>query len=216
MTADGIAFDGCEIENISDCRRFYPHRSPGEGQFVALMQRSPDAPMPRKEKNKGGKAQRGGRAAPPQEPIPLPSLDKKDENDLRKTLQELFPAEGLTLGLCGGKVVSFPLSGREFLIPPFGVVACGVAIGEWRKGRLIPHHHLFSAYGDVFYRRVTLSPSGEAIEAYLGGEEIDALAEVRGIVAVTVSLGDREIALGGGKVSDGRLKNYYPKGLRMH
>ena len=216
MTADGVAFDGCTVENIADCRRFYPHRSPGEGQFVALMQRSPDAPPPRRERSKGGKPQKGGRTAPPQEAIPLPPLDKRDEAEVRKALKELFPADDLTLGLCGGNVVSFTTAGREFLIPLFGVVACGVAIGEWRKGRLIPHHHMFSAYGAMFYRRVTLAPSGEAVEAYLGGEEIDAPTEVRGIVAVTVSLGDAEIALGGGKVSDGKLKNYYPKGLRMH
>ena len=216
MTADGVAFDGCEVENITDCRRFYPHRSPGEGQFVALMQRSLDAPPPRKEKNKSGKGQKGGRNSTPTEPISIPPLDKKDENEMRKTLKELFPADGLTLGLCGGNVVTFPSVGREFLIPPFGVVACGVTIGEWRKGRLIPHHHLFTAYGAEFYRKVVLSSDGEEVQAYLGGEEIDAPADTKGVVAVMISLGDCEISLGGGKVSDGKLKNYYPKGLRTH
>ena len=80
----------------------------------------------------------------------------------------------------------------------------------------LAHHHLFTAYGAEFYRKVVLSSDGEEVQAYLGGEEIDAPADTKGVVAVMISLGDCEISLGGGKVSDGKLKNYYPKGLRTH
>ena len=36
-TADGIFFDGCRTENIHFARRFYPHISKGEGQFMAVL-----------------------------------------------------------------------------------------------------------------------------------------------------------------------------------
>ena len=41
-TAPGVSFPGCRTENIHLARRFYPHLCPGEGQFLALMQRSED------------------------------------------------------------------------------------------------------------------------------------------------------------------------------
>ena len=36
-TAEGIAFDGCRCKNIGYTRRFYPHISKGEGQFMAVL-----------------------------------------------------------------------------------------------------------------------------------------------------------------------------------
>ena len=36
-TADGIFFDGCKENNINFARRFYPHISKGEGQFMAVL-----------------------------------------------------------------------------------------------------------------------------------------------------------------------------------
>ena len=41
-TSDGIMLDGCNID-MTMCRRIYPHRSRGEGQFIALFERSVDA-----------------------------------------------------------------------------------------------------------------------------------------------------------------------------
>ena len=36
-TSDGVSFDGCCCANLHDARRFYPHKSRGEGQFVAVL-----------------------------------------------------------------------------------------------------------------------------------------------------------------------------------
>ena len=36
-TCDGVAFEGCSCENINYARRFYPHKSKGEGQFMAVL-----------------------------------------------------------------------------------------------------------------------------------------------------------------------------------
>ena len=37
-TSEGINFDG-SCHDMRRCRRFYPHKSPGEGQFIALMKK---------------------------------------------------------------------------------------------------------------------------------------------------------------------------------
>ena len=36
-TSDGFFYDGCTCKNINFTRRFYPHKSKGEGQFMALL-----------------------------------------------------------------------------------------------------------------------------------------------------------------------------------
>jgi NOL1/NOP2/fmu family ribosome biogenesis protein len=50
----------------------------------------------------------------------------------------------------------------------------------------------------------------DASAAWLRGEEIDAATAQNGWCAVLVD----GFPLGGGKVSGGRIKNHYPKGLR--
>ena len=39
-TAHGIIFDGCVHRSVEHTRRFYPHLSDGEGQFIALFRKS--------------------------------------------------------------------------------------------------------------------------------------------------------------------------------
>ena len=36
-TDDGILYEGCHCQNLNDTRRFYPHSSRGEGQFMAVL-----------------------------------------------------------------------------------------------------------------------------------------------------------------------------------
>ncbi|MBO5859113.1 MAG: RsmB/NOP family class I SAM-dependent RNA methyltransferase, partial [Clostridia bacterium] len=36
-TSDGLSFDGCKNKNLHLTRRFYPHVSKGEGQFMAVL-----------------------------------------------------------------------------------------------------------------------------------------------------------------------------------
>jgi NOL1/NOP2/fmu family ribosome biogenesis protein len=53
------------------------------------------------------------------------------------------------------------------------------------------------------------------VAKYLAGEEIACSDSLRGFVAVCLRIGEHAVTLGGGKASGGRLKNYYPKGLRV-
>ena len=95
-------------------------------------------------------------------------------------------------------------------IPPFSVFSAGVLLGELRKGIVSPSHQFFSAYGKYFKRKIELFGNKDLLEKYLSGEEIDARGCENGYAVITF-LG---AAVGGVKVSAGRAKNHYPKGLR--
>ena len=84
---------------------------------------------------------------------------------------------------------------------------CGKSI---EKNRLVPHHQLFKAYGRDFNNIINLEKDDNRIGEYLSGNEIEVDAK-NGYAVVLVA----GIPLGGGKVVGGRLKNYYPKGLRV-
>ncbi len=194
FTADGIEAEAGY--SLTKCRRFYPHRARGEGQFIALLLRDGDA---KKEKGVCADARR----AP----------DKKEVEVAASFLEETL---GKRLdGLCaiGGQLTLFS---REMGIPlpPFGVVAAGCALGEARKGRILPHHHFFMTYGTELLSRVCMEPDDERVRHYLLGEEIAAEGG-RGYTSLLLSVGEETVTLGGAKASDGRLKNYYPKGLRI-
>lgn len=197
-TADGVDITGGGMPALALCRRFYPHVSAGEGQFVALLRRDEDASDADPVKDAGV------------------TLGKSEQAAVNEFLKETLGRSPKGLTLCGGNVTAF--SAREtlsFPIPPFGVVAAGAAVGEVRKGRLIPHHHFFMAYGNECAVKCVLSPDDERVMRYLAGEEITVDSSLSGFASVMLSVGDAAVALGGGKASGGRLKNYYPKGLRV-
>ena len=93
---------------------------------------------------------------------------------------------------------------------PFGVVSIGVCLGELKKDRIEPSHHFFKAYGRSFENKIELENNQDAISKYLSGNEIE--CDNKNGLAVVLFHG---VPLGGGKVVLGRVKNYYPKGLRV-
>ncbi len=207
-TSDGIMLEGCDID-MTMCRRIYPHRSCGEGQFIALFER------------KCG-----------EEAAELSKKDRKDKrakgtDTIKKSRQELesidvarrFLDENLDcipdgeFIMLGGFIYLSP----RIRLPEYNVFSAGVCIGECQKGRLIPHHQLFSALGHRFKRKVILTGADEATEKYLSGAEVGVEGKVcstdgkeNGWAAVIID----ECATGGVKISSGAAKNHYPKGLR--
>ncbi len=189
-TADGIFFDGCECENISFTRRFYPHKSKGEGQFAAVLKStlSPaDSSKKKKEQNKKSEKV---------DPIVFDFLD-----------DTLISYDKNAVRMYNGKPVYF----ENDLETPKGVAfSCGVTIGEVKKNYILPHHQFFMAMGKDFRRKIELDADGEEITRYLRGEEIEADCE-KGWAVVTVD----GCSVGGVKVGSGKGKNHYPKGLRL-
>ena len=185
-TSDGISYDGCTCPNLHDARRFYPHRSRGEGQFMAVLHdRRPSGP----------RTAEGKKAAAKIDPVVAEFL-----ND---TLVDHDPEQ---VSLYNGN----PVYVSPALAPEKGAAfSCGVTIGEIRKNYIQPHHQFFMAMGRQFKRKIELAPDSPELERYLRGEEICVDCENGWAVITTAGC-----SVGGVKVTGGRAKNHYPKGLR--
>ena len=122
--------------------------------------------------------------------------------------QEVFPAlAGRPAVVHGGGVllpVPFPQTGLH-------VLRAGVFVGSVQKGRFVPEHHLFTAFGAQCANREELTLADPRCVEYLSGREVEARTAADGWCCVTVD----GWPLGGGKVSGGRVKNHYPKALRL-
>ncbi len=190
VTAEGIPTDGLSDEERKTCRRFYPHLSEGEGQFIALLQRksADKAEILYKDQS-------------------LP-LTKQEESEVKKFITEClgYMPDGRLIRQ-GDLAV---LVTHNCPVPKYSVFMAGVAIGEIKKGRIEPHHQFFSAYGKEFKNKENLSKGDQRLSSYLKGEEIEAKTAAAGYLAVLYE----GAPIGGGKASSGRIKNHYPKGLR--
>ncbi len=194
-TADGICFDGC-THDMKKTRRFYPYVSDGEGQFIALMKKT-ESVIHSDTRKKADKKARDGKGKPQAADLEAISVAKKfiEEN------------------LCGVEYLKpFVYNGRVYLCPdieimPFGVFSAGVLMGEVRKGRLVPAHHLFSALGKNFKNKICLDVEDERLADYINGYEITVPEAKNGFAVITVN----GAPLGGVKVSGGACKNHYLK-----
>ena len=185
-TDDGIAFEGCHCQNLRDARRFYPHKSRGEGQFMAVLHDTrPALPRQTTVKKASGKP----------DPVVVSFLDD---------VLTHFDAQHVTT-YNGNPIYASPALQLE----KGTAFSCGVLIGEVRKNYVQPHHQFFMAMGSQFRRQIELAPDSEELERYLHGEEISVDCENGWAVITTQSC-----TVGGVKVVSGRAKNHYPKGLR--
>ena len=191
VTADGISIGK---HDLSLCRRYYPHKAPGEGQFLALFRRTA-----------GEVGRLPGKDA-------LSPLSGAENDTVTAFLRDILKSTP-TGRLC--RLRDTVYLAPVFPCPASGVFAAGVAIGTVTKGRVEPHHHIFSALGKSFNRQLCLTADDPRVAAYLRGEEIDApeLIHMKNGFAAVLFEG---APLGGGKLVAGRLKNHYPKGLRNH
>ena len=186
-TADGIKFDGCETENISFTRRFYPHKAKGEGQFMAVLHNKYESSSSY-------------------------SVVKSGQEKIDKTVYDFL--DSVLTDYDKNHVLMYN-SNPVYFTPDFPVkkgtaFACGVTIGEIRKNYIQPHHQFFMAMGDKFKRKIELDPDSDEMKKYLHGEEIEVDCD-NGWAVVTTN----GCSIGGVKVVSGRAKNHYPKGLRL-
>lgn len=168
-------------------RRILPQNG-GEGHFVALMRRE-DGPS----------------VTIPEEPIrPSEAV----------ACFECFAAEN---GMAySDRLKPFSIGNAVYLSPLHpaagrSIVRCGLLAGEMRGARFEPAHALFASPAVRTDAVFSLSLDDPRLRAYLHGEEISCIDTLRGYVRVAVE----NIPLSFGKAANGRLKNHYPKGLRI-
>ncbi len=186
-TANGIKFEGCKSENIELCRRFYPHISKGEGQFVALMKKT------------------GGNYIKIKRENALESVPKNEQKIVFDFLDSTLKSyDKKYVKKYKDNIVYFE---SDFTVPKGVAFSCGVTVGTVQKNYVQPHHQFFMAMGKNFKRVINLSL--DEAESYLRGNTVSCECE-NGWAVVCVDT----VTLGGAKAVNGTAKNHYPKGLR--
>lgn len=180
-------------------RKFYPFSGSGEGQFFCVFEREGD--------------------------------DTGDKLYAKKHLGSIFPAGRAELKLfdefCAQNMKEkimgriFLFKNNLFLVPPgfddklctaldsLRVLSIGVNLGNVEKRRFEPSHSFFMTFFDNFKEKIEVE--NENLKKYLHGDELS--CGNFGVTYAPICSGG--YPLGGGKISAGKVKNLYPKGLRI-
>lgn len=173
---------------IKNTLRFYPFTGKGEGQFMALLQKQ----TPTEKKSFSNRK----RDKDPD----LKYVQAFIEKNLNHFNQNILKIKNRYYATC-----------TDLDLSNLNVLNAGVELGEVVRNRFIPYHHFFKAFGKYFKNRLVLHLEDPRVTSYLHGEEIQAdLPNGYGVIELD------GLYLGGFKAVDGRLKNYYPKGLRSN
>lgn len=132
---------------------------------------------------------------------------KKDVEILTKTFKGVANIKGLEIIKRNDNYYVIP--DININLKGLNVVSIGTLMGSIQKGTFKIAHEFYHSYSELFDIHIDLNK--DQIKDYLKGYELD-LENSSGICVVT-HLG---IPLGGGKIAGGRLKNYYPKNLRIN
>ena len=205
-----------------------PRVLPAEGEYTAeeqLWLAAAEA-AGKKAKGKGGKPAKtpDARSARRENARACREAVQGDKRSREAQAGETSPAQSLAAwhafaGQYFPALVDRPavVHGGGVLLPvPFPqtnlhVLRAGVFVGSVQKGRFVPEHHLFTAFGAQCVNREELTLDDPRCVEYLSGREVEARIAADGWCCVMVD----GWPLGGGKVSGGRVKNHYPKALRL-
>lgn len=181
---------------IPDATRIIPCEY-GEGHFFCLLKKTGTDGETKANDHSGKKNKES-------------SSDRAKKSEAKKLLgkitREEFPLDGIYIAGEGCELL--PPDYPYFMLP---ALRRGVRLCDFISGRAVPHHHFATAADpDMLIDSPDFDPTDKAVRAYLCGEEIacDSLSGYR-------VLRTSGITLGLIKVSDGRAKNHYPKGLRV-
>ncbi len=174
---------------IVEMHRLMPHKVKGEGHFSALMR-------------KGGIAEDRKYTHPAEAKKDMIAFYRAFEKEnLKITLDGTFVSFGDNLYLMPKEMIS---------LDKIKCVRPGLFLGEVRKGRFIPSHHLCLSLKKEDFNR-TIALDDENIIKYLKGEAIESDSEK----GYGVMLYKEKFPIGWYKQSDGMAKNHYPKNLRL-
>jgi len=181
-------------EKTALARRFYPHQAPGEGQFIALMQKSTDS---------------GRSIRLPAEPSKAPRPSKEEQRIIDQFISQHTNLNPDSLSIIAAHDGFHTLFGPDPASLQ-NIVSYGVNMGRIQKGIFHPHHQLFSAFGPFFKQQVSLASDSPEAALYLAGHPLPSDGP-NGWCCLFID----GCQTGGGKRVNGLIKNHYPKGLRQ-
>ena len=176
------------FEEIDKAIRIWPHKVKGEGHFIAVMRKN------------GGSSAHFNKVKYPLDKNKLRDLYQFEENYLKRDLNgNIFPF-GDNIYMLKENI---DIKGLKVLRP-------GLHIGILKKNRFEPSHSLaLYLKKDDFKNSISFSSHSDEIIRYLKGETLN----FHGTKGWNLVLVDG-YSIGWGKMSNGVLKNHYPRGLR--
>jgi len=188
VTSTGIKVNNTNTENTY---RRYPHLFNGEGQYMAVLKKDGDSQNNYFENLKANE---------------FSTISRKDESVILETFKNVADISELIIYKRKDNFYALPESTINF--HDLNLLSIGTLIGTREGNTFKIHHDFYHTYGELFNNKIELEE--ESINKYLHGETIETNAP-NGYAVVTYN----NIPLGGGKVTNGTLKNYYPKNLRI-
>jgi NOL1/NOP2/sun family putative RNA methylase len=195
---------GQSLPELRNTVRLWPHLASGEGHFIALLRK---------------------KGTPDRENLPARRASAIDKPTLR-LLQDFCEANLAGDESCARSLTNVAISAHLFVsgsylyvLPPglpdltgLKVIHPGWWLGTVKKERFEPSHALaLGLKASQARRALRLELDDPQCKAYLRGETLENQGE-EGWVLVTVG----DFTLGWGKRVQGRVKNYYPHGLRWY
>lgn len=178
--------------------KLWPHRIKGEGHFVASFEKEgivSDDCYP----------QRGLQSLTPMKKIPL--LTDFLKEILEDSPEQVFPSDETAFLTFKDEIYSVPVNYPS--VKGLKVLRTGLHLGTLKKNRFEPSHAL-ALYLRPSQVRNSISLNESEAEEYLLGRTLMHDGP-KGWYLVDID----GYSLGWGKLSDGILKNHYPKGLRI-
>ncbi|AIE60435.1 RsmF rRNA methyltransferase first C-terminal domain-containing protein [Bacillus methanolicus] len=177
---------------LTKTARLWPHHLKGEGHFVAKLRKN-------------------GTGNPGSVKPALSNVTKNQVTDYFKFVKEsLSRIPFKNLFLFNQKLYSLPED--CFDLTGLKVLRAGLHLGELKKNRFEPNHSLALALKkEEAVHTFSLTTENDSWLRYLKGETFSSEGD-RGWMLVTID----GFPLGWGKEAKGTLKNFYPKGLRIH
>jgi NOL1/NOP2/fmu family ribosome biogenesis protein len=194
---------------LANAVRLWPHQAPGEGHFAALLRKNPAHPSSRTDSTASTDTIR-------KDAFPSQVSQSYEEFCQQNLVPELIPSEfdRNRIHIEGTYLYLLPEELPD--LSSLRVIHPGWWLGSFHAGkmhgisRFTPSHALAMGLNTSQARRsLDLEAGNTLTRAYLRGEMLPWEAE-DGWVLVTVD----GHSLGWGKAAGGRLKNYYPRGLR--
>lgn len=146
-------------------------------------------------------------------------LKKKSKNDLipnsaiklqgNRRSSEFLKSLGIDINCYEYKNFAYYIKVPSMIKRGINYVSLGVKLCDISQKNIEPFHNLFTAFGGQFSNKLNLDFSAHNVEKYLHGDTFDVdLPEGYGALLIN------NCAVGGFKISKGKFKNFYPKGLR--